>query len=108
MKKFSKFFLGAVAGITMLGMTSCASTLMGGAGMLVSVTTVGQTATSNPIGTKVGTSEAYGILGLVNAGNASIQKAAKDGGITKISHVDVKTLGILGVFTQYKTIVYGE
>lgn len=107
MKKLTKMCVAAVAGIAVLGCTSC-STAMGGAGMLVSAVTVGQTATSNPVGTKVGTSEAYGVLGLVNAGNASIQKAARDGGITKISHVDVKTLGVLGIFTQYKTIVYGE
>jgi len=90
-----------------MGLASC-STAMGGAGMLYSGVTVGQDATSNTVGTKVGTSEAYGILGLVNIGNAGIQKAARDGGITKISHVDVKTTGVLGIFSQYKTIVYGE
>ena len=93
--------------MAMLYGTSC-STLAGAGGSLASVVTVGQTATSNPVGTKVGTSEAFGILGLINVGNASIQKAARDGGITKISHVDVKTTGVLGIFTKYKTLVYGE
>ena len=102
-----KKILLSLSCVAMLGLASC-STVMGGAGALVSVVTTGQTATSNPVGTKVGTSEAFGILGLVNVGNASIQKAARDGGITKISHVDVKTLGVLGIYTQYKTIVYGD
>jgi len=102
-----KALFATLFGISMLGLASC-STAMGGAGVLYSGVTVGQGATSNTVGTKVGTSEAYGVLGLVNIGNAGIQKAARDGGITKISHVDVKTTGVLGLFTSYKTIVYGE
>lgn len=48
-------------------------------------------ATSNPIGSKVGTSKATGILifpPFVGGGNAGIQKAAKEGNITKIGTVD--------------------
>ena len=48
-------------------------------------------ATSNPVGSKIGTSTAFGILmfpPFVGAGNTGIQKAAKNGGITKIGTVD--------------------
>jgi len=32
----------------------------------------------------------------------------KNGGITRIHHIDYETLGILGVYAKYTTIVYGE
>jgi hypothetical protein len=66
--------------------------------------------TSNPVGTKVG--EASGTLRFGGAFGGtvdySLQTAAKNGGITKISTVDlrVKNLGIFGV--TYTTIVTGE
>jgi len=66
-------------------------------------------ATSNAVGSKVGTSKATGYLGVLffNA-DASIRTAAKNGGITKISTVDVKAGSILGIIVTYETIVTGE
>lgn len=94
---------------SLLILASC-STISTGAGMGVAYTSVteGQIATSNNAGTKVGTSSATGVLGLVAIGDASIQNAAKQAGITRISHVDAKKTSILGLFATYKTIVYGE
>lgn len=65
-------------------------------------------ATSNPVGKKVGTSSSTNVLGIVHTGDGGINKAAKDGGIKKISHVDQERTSVLGFFTTYKTIVYGE
>lgn len=67
------------------------------------------TATSNPVGSKVGTATATGYLGVLffNA-DASIQKAAKNGGITRISTVDIKQTSILNLVVTYETIVTGE
>lgn len=66
-------------------------------------------ATSNPVGSKVGTSSATGYLGILFFGaDASIQTAAKNGGITKISTVDIKQSTILGLIYTYETIVTGE
>ena len=66
-------------------------------------------ATSNPIGPKVGTASATGFLGILffNA-DASIRTAAKNGGITKVSTVDLKQRNILGLLITYETIVTGE
>jgi hypothetical protein len=66
-------------------------------------------ATSNPVGGKVGTATATGYLGILffNA-DASIQKAAKNGGITRISTVDIKQTSILNLIVTYETIVTGE
>ena len=92
-----------------LALTSCsvASTSAGMAAIYTDVTE-GLTATSNSTGTKVGTASATGILGLVATGDASIQTAAHAGGIKKISHVDKHTTNILGIFTKFTTVVYGE
>ena len=86
------FALLAVA----LMMSSCALTLP-------------VTATSNPVGAKVGTAKATGYLGLLFFdADASIRTAAKNGGITKISTVDIKNTSILNIIVTYETIVTGE
>lgn len=64
--------------------------------------------TSNEIGSKVGTVSTISVLGLVAVGDGSINLAAKKAGITKISHVDVKTTSVLGLFTKHEYFVYGE
>ncbi len=66
-------------------------------------------ATSNPVGSKVGTASATGYLGvLFFDADASIRTAAKNGGITKISTVDIKQSNILNLLITYETIVTGE
>lgn len=65
-------------------------------------------ATSNPVGNKVGTAKATVIIGLSFGQDASIKKAAKSGGISKISTVDIKHGNILGIIQTYETIVTGE
>lgn len=70
-------------------------------------------ATSNPVGNKVGEASYktyfWGLFGRKGA-NVGIDKAAKDGGVTKISHVDytVKQCGFLGSRKVFTTKVYGE
>ena len=66
------------------------------------------TATSNPVGKKVGTSKATFIFGICFGGDYSVQTAAKNGGITKISTVDVRNYNALGVVVTRKVIVTGE
>ncbi len=66
-------------------------------------------ATSNPVGNKVGTAIAKGYLGvLFFDADASIRTAAKNGGITKISTVDIKQTSLLNLIVTYETIVTGE
>ena len=56
---------------------------------------------------KVGRATAVGIV-IVAYGDASISAAMRNGGITRVHHVDHETLNILGVYAKYTTIVYGE
>jgi hypothetical protein len=67
------------------------------------------TATSNPVGNKVGEASATGYFGvLFFDADASIRTAAKNAGITKISTVDIKQSNVLNLIVTYKTIVTGE
>ena len=61
------------------------------------------------LGSRQGESSCFSILGLVSIGDASINAAAKNGGITTIQHADYKYMNVFfGVFQEYTTIVYGE
>lgn len=96
MRKFKNLLIAlVVASATMLA--SCSLT-------------VPVTATSNPVGSKVGTAKSTQILGFFfDGGDLSIQSAAKNGGITKISTVDFKRqLVFLYLVVGYETIVTGE
>ncbi|GAB4340281.1 MAG: hypothetical protein OHK0038_19760 [Flammeovirgaceae bacterium] len=91
-----KKILLAMSAASMLALSSCSLTLP-------------VAATSNPVGAKVGTAKATGFLSVLFFNqDASIQKAAKNGGITKISTVDIKMGNILGLIVTYETIVTGE
>lgn len=99
----------AIGAVCALSLASCSTVSTGsGMGVLYTGVTEGQIATSNTLGTKVGTSSSTGVLGLVSVGDASIQAAANSANIKKISHVDIKKTSILGLFATYQTIVYGE
>tara|TARA_Y100001968_G_C19384718_1_gene732256 strand:- start:617 stop:898 length:282 start_codon:yes stop_codon:yes gene_type:complete len=82
-------------------------------GMLAFMTSCSLTlpvsATGNKVGSKVGTAKASGYFGMIymNA-DASIQAAAKNGGITKISTVDLKQTSMFNILTTYECIVTGE
>jgi hypothetical protein len=61
------------------------------------------------LGTKVGESSSQSVLWLFFWGDAGTQAAAKQGGITTITHADRRIFTILfGVYASQTTIVYGE
>lgn len=57
---------------------------------------------------KIGEAMCTTVLGLVATGDASIEAAKRDGGITKVHHVDWSAKNILGLYGEYKVVVYGE
>ena len=87
-----------------LGMSSCAAM---GNGMLYNDTVEPNQVTANALGSKVGQAQIVNIVG-VALGDAGIQKAAKEAGITKVSHVDKKVWSILGVYSVTTYTVYGN
>jgi hypothetical protein len=67
------------------------------------------TATTNPVGSKVGQATGRIWLGMFGSADAGIQAAAKNGDITKISTVDLtEMLGIMGLWVDYEATVTGE
>lgn len=82
------------------------------AGLFMGCQSIGPVnATSNPVGTKVGRATAGFILGIIPVpfdGDYSIQRAAKESGITKISTVDLKKFNYCGFWSGYETIITGE
>jgi hypothetical protein len=73
-------------------------------------TVVPVTATSNPVGSKVGEATGSFLFGFIPLGSKldmSIQTAAKNGGITTISTVDEKVADYFFV-VKVSTVVTGE
>ena len=61
----------------------------------------------NQVGQKVGTATSKVILG-VCIGDSSIETAAQNGNITKITSVDTDITSVLGVYVEYTTVVRGN
>lgn len=89
-------------------LTGCSVVAQGPITALVTVDMKGPVAMGAASGSaKVGRAEAWGIL-VYATGDASITAAMKNGGITRVHHVDNETMTILGLYAKYTTIVYGE
>jgi len=58
--------------------------------------------------TKIGRASARSIMGIYAVGDASIETAAKNAGITHIHHVDYQSQSILGLVADFTVIVYGN
>ena len=104
MKTTALFAMLAIIGMQATG---CASPYP--QGILLTDLTLPVAATSNSgKATKVGTATCTSLLGLVTQGDASLEAAKKNGGITKVYHVDWKAKNILGIIGEYTLTVYGE
>jgi hypothetical protein len=61
------------------------------------------------LGTKVGKADTYSVLWLVAWGDGGTAAAARDGGITNVTHMDLEVFSLLfGLYTKATTIVYGD
>ncbi|MDD7472795.1 MAG: TRL-like family protein [Bdellovibrionota bacterium] len=57
---------------------------------------------------RTGVAECKSILGLVAFGDCSIESAKKQGGVSRVYHVDWEARNILGILGEYRLVVYGE
>ena len=105
---FKKIKIVAISLSAVALMSSCAMVKGPLNGSLYTSVKAPVAVTSNSGSTKVGTSSATSVLGIVATGDASIDAAAKSAGITKIHHVDEEGMSILGLFAKYTVYVYGE
>lgn len=66
-------------------------------------------ATSNKgAATKIGSAECMSVLALISIGDASIEAAKRNGGITEVHHVDWEAKNILGIIGKYRVVVHGQ
>ena len=96
--------LGAVAGVALL--SGCASTIPQGS--FFTDVKVPVSAAEGVASLKTGKSQCKSFFGVVTVGDASIEAAKKNGGITRVSTVDWKAKSILGIVGEYECIVKGE
>ncbi|MGI6681420.1 MAG: TRL-like family protein [Bdellovibrionota bacterium] len=57
---------------------------------------------------RTGVAECKSVLGLVAFGDCSIESAKKQGGVSRVYHVDWEARNILGILGEYRLVVYGE
>ena len=88
--------------------TGCATPFPVGLGFTDVDLPVMATSNSADSSSKKGTATCESYLGLIAVGEASIQKAAENGDIETITHIDWDAKNILGVYGVYTVTVYGE
>ena len=59
-------------------------------------------------GSKRGKASAVCVLLLFGFGDASVAQAARNGNIQTVKHIDGEFLNVLGLYTAYTTVVYGD
>ncbi|PID43001.1 MAG: TRL-like protein family [Proteobacteria bacterium] len=101
-----KLVLGSII-IASTALTGCATSIPVG-GLMTDVTLPISATSSIGKSSKVGTSHCQSILGMLAQGDCSIEAAKRDGGISKVYHVDWKANNILGIIGKYETTVYGD
>jgi hypothetical protein len=90
-----------------LGLTACATPYPVG-GLWTNVA-LPVTATANHgVAAKQGEAVCKSYLALFSVGDCSIDVAKKNGGITKVDHVDWHATNFLGIVGTYKLTVYGD
>lgn len=93
--------------VTLFFLTGCATSMpVGGlyTELKLPITATGESGKN----LKMGTAECMSVLGLIATGDASISAAMRNGGITKVHHVDWEAKNILGIIGNYKVVVYGQ
>ena len=108
MKKviMKKFWFTFVLGLVVMLM-GCATVIPMG-GLYTGVKLPFGATGNNGVSSRTGVAECRSLLGLVAVGDCSIEAAKKNGGITKVNHIDMDVMNILGIYGSYKVIVSGE
>jgi uncharacterized protein YceK len=87
----------------------CATAMSPVTGTLYSNVKAPLTATAAPEqAQRVGRASVRSILGLVASGDASINTAARNGGIREIHYVDYESQVFFGILSEFTVVVYGN
>lgn len=102
-----RMILVSVLCLSLAGLTGCIAVGTPAQGLLLTNVTWDGDA-EGELGSKEGRACARSILGLVADGDASIEAAAANGGISEVTRVDHYTSNLLGILGEYCTIVGGD
>lgn len=104
--------------LTYVSLSGCAANLYPGGPSVAGVLYTGVTDPAQDLavavdpaasGRETGSASAVAVLGMVAVGDASVNAAMRNGGITKVHHVDHQVQLVLGgIWARATTIVYGE
>lgn len=103
-----KILLGASIVACALMLSGCASPLPVGAIITDVKLPVAAGGNKLPAQLKRGESVSKSYVGLVATGDSSIEAALRNSGIKTIHYVDWEAFNILGVYGEYKCVVFGE
>ena len=106
-KALARSGLLALALVSTISLTGCIAVYTPAIGILFTEV-YGPVDAGGSVGSKEGKACVQSILALVATGDASIQAAARAGGITKIGSVDHYTRNIVGILGEFCTIVRGS
>lgn len=106
MRKMLMLIIGSLAVLALTGCASVSSPVNNG--VLYTGVKGPVTATQADDYSKVGEASCSSFLGIISSGDASITAAMKNGGLNDIHHIDHESKSLLGLYSQYTTIVYGE
>jgi hypothetical protein len=99
------FNILAISSLAM-ALTACASPQP--VGLIWTNVTLPVTATSYGDASKTGEATCKSYILIVSTGDCSINTAKRNGGITKVDHVDWHSKNFLGIVGTYKVIVHGD
>lgn len=104
-----RLFALTTAVVLALVVSGCAVTVGPVTGLMYTNAKYPWTATGSPKEpTRVGRATVRSFFGAVATGDASIQTAAQNGGITEIHHVDYEAQNVFGVVADFTVVVYGN
>ena len=90
-------------------LSGCAASMSPVTGFMYTNVSGPLTATAAPEApARVGRASVRSILGILATGDASIQAAARNGGIREIHYVDYESQSFFGVVAEFTVVVYGN
>ena len=95
-------------GFCLLNLAGCMGVASPVVGWLYTDAKFGNEVENGPAVTKTGKACATSILAMVATGDASLEAAKANGGITEVAAVDHSAKNILGIWGEYCTIVKGS
>ncbi len=100
--------IGGILGFCLLSLTGCMGVASPVAGWVYTDAKYDGDVENGPAATKTGKACAQSYLTMIATGDASVQAAKANGGITQVAEVDHSAKNILGIFGEYCTIVKGS